>query len=214
MKQIGFVGSIDGADLTLYLARLLSFAGKKVVVIDYTKRHLFIKTANVPDVLFGKGSFYKEILVASADAAFSEEEILQYEYVFNYFGAAVNHPQIAKCSEVIFMSDMALYNAELLSGVSCSAETKKRCIIRNAIDVKYKTMFLVDTMKQGFDKSDVVVIPYNEQDCRCHYYLCIDAKHKLKIKELSPAMQDVLLGILAEWENIDDKSLKKIAKNA
>lgn len=214
MKQIGFVGSVDSTDITLYLARLLSFNGKRVAVVDYTKRHLFVKTANVPDVLFGSGSFYKEILVVSSDAAIDENELKNYEYVLHYFGGAVTHPQVARCTEIVFISDMALYNAELLAGVSCSDDTVKRCIIRNAIDVKYKVMFLVDAMRQGFTKNNVVVVPWNEQDYRSHCYLCIDTKHKLKLKELSAGMQDILLTILSQWENLDDKELKRIIKNA
>lgn len=214
MKQIGFVGSVDSTDIVLYLARLLSANEKKVAVVDYTKRHLFIRTADVPDVLFGSGAFYKDILVVSVDAAFNAEELNNYEYVFHYFGTATTHPQIKRCMEMVFVSDMVMSNAELLSEVEVSEGTVKHCIIRNAIDVKYKTMFLVDLMNQGFTKKEVVVVPYTEQDFRVRCHLCTDTKKKIKIKELSSGMQGTLLNLFARWETADDKTLKKIIKNA
>ena len=214
MKQIGFVGSVDSADIVLYLARLLSANAKKVAVVDYTKRHLFIRTADVPDVLFGSGAFYKDILVVSKDAAFNAEELNNYEYVFHYFGTATTHPQIKRCMEMIFISDMVLSNAELLAEVEVSEGTVKQCIIRNAIDVKYKTMFLVGLMRQDFTKKDVVVIPYTEQDFRVRCHLCTDTKKKIKLKTLSSGMQSALLNLFGRWENVDDKAMKKIIKNA
>lgn len=212
MKQVGFVG-VDSTDIVLYLARLISYVGKKVAIVDYTKQHRMISAASVPDVLFG-GSYYKEILVVSADTSIDEEEISSCEYIFSYFGAAVSHPQIAKCMEVFFVTDMVKINSEMLKGVQCSDGTKKYCIVRNWIDLKYKPQWVVDMMEQGFTKNDISVIPYNESDYRAKCYLSIDTKHKINLKELSSNMRDILIAFLTQWETVDDKTLKKIIKSA
>lgn len=213
VKQLGFVG-VDSTDMVLYLARLLSCNEKKVAVIDYTKRHQLIQTANVPDVLFGTGSYYKEILIVAAEALTDEREVKSCEYIFHYFGAAVSHPQIANCTELFFVTDMIPTNASLLKEVKCSEVTKKYCIIRNMIDAKYRGKYLVSLMEQGFAPKDAIELPYAEQDYRCRCYLCIDTKHKLKIKELSAGMQQVLLYLFKELEQADEKTIKKIVKKA
>lgn len=213
VRQLGFVG-VDSTDMVLYLARLLSCNEKKVAVIDYTKRHQLIQTANVPDVLFGTGSYYKEVLVVAEEALTDDREIKKCEYIFHYFEERLSHPQIANCTEVFFVTDMVLSNATMFKGVTCSEVTKKYSVVRNAIDVKYKIKFLVDAMEQGFDAKETIVIPYNENDYRSRCYLCIDTKHKLKLKELSETMQQVLINLFREWEQLDDKQLKKIIKKA
>lgn len=213
VKQIGFIG-IDSTDIVLYLARLLSSNEKKVAIIDYTKRHQLIQTANVPDVLFGTGSYYKDILVVASEIITEDMGVKGCEYIFHYFGAVMSHPQIANCTELFFVTDMALSNATMFKGVTCSEVTKKHSVVRNAIDVKYKIKFLVDAMEQGFDAKETIVIPYNENDYRSRCYLCIDTKHKLKLKELSETMQQVLINLFREWEQLDDKQLKKIIKKA
>ena len=213
MKQIGFVG-IDSTDIVIYLARLLSCNEKKVAIVDYTKRHQLIQTANVPDVLFGSGSYYKDILVVAAEALTDDAEVRGCEYIFHYFGAVMSHPQIANCTELFFVSDMVLSNATMFKGIATSEITKKRCIIRNVIDVKYKIKFLVDAMEQGFNPKEVILIPYNENDYRNRCYLCIDIKHKLKLKEMSETMALVVTSLFREWEELTDKQLKKIIKKA
>lgn len=213
MRQIGFVG-IDSTDIVIYLARLLSCNEKKVAIVDYTKRHQLIQTANVPDVLFGSGSYFKDVLVVAADAMTDDKEVRSCEYIFHYFGAVMSHPQIANCTELFFVTDMALSNATMFKGVTCSEDTKKRCIVRNVIDVKYKIKFLIDAMEQDFNAKEVIQIPYNENDYRNRCYLCIDTKHKLKLKEMSETMAFVVTSIFREWEELTDKQLKKIIKKA
>ncbi len=213
LKQIGFVG-IDSTDIVLYLARLLSGNEKKVAIVDYTKRHQLIQTANVPDVLFGSGSYYKEILVVAADSLTDDKEVRGCEYIFHYFGAVMTHPQIANCTELYMVTDMALSNATMFKGMTCSEITKKRCIVRNVIDVKYKIKFLIDAMEQSIPMSEVAEIPYREEDYRSKCYLCIDSRQKSKIKELSADMQQVLFAIVRGWEELTDKQLKKIVKKA
>lgn len=213
MKQIGFVG-IDSTDIVLYLARLLSYNGKKVAIVDYTKRHLVIQTANVPDVLFGRGSYYKDILVVASESLTDDKEVRGCSYVFHYFGSAISHPKVAGCTELFFVTDMVISNAVMLKAVNCTDEVRKRCIIRNAIDVKYKVKFLTDAMGQDINPKEVIEIPYSEADYRNRCYLCIDTAHKLKLKGLSVMMQQALVAVFREWESLDDKEIKKIIKKA
>lgn len=213
MKQIGFLG-IDSTDIVIYLARLLSCNGKKVAIVDYTKRHQMIQTTNVPDVLFGRGSYYKDILVVAVDSMTDEKEVRSCEYVFHYFGAVMSHPQITNCTELFFVTDMVLSNATMFKGIICSGDTRKRCIVRNVIDVKYKLKFLLDAMEQGFNTKEVIQIPYNESDYRNRCYLCIDTKHKLKLKGMSEQMSIAVTSVFREWEELTDKQLKQIIKKA
>ena len=37
MDKIAFIGSYDKADMIIYVAKILTFLGKKVLVIDATK---------------------------------------------------------------------------------------------------------------------------------------------------------------------------------
>ena len=42
MKKVGFVGAFDKTDLVIYIAKILTVLGKRVLIVDTTIKSYFI----------------------------------------------------------------------------------------------------------------------------------------------------------------------------
>lgn len=199
MKRIGFVGS-ESADIALYLARLLQNKEKNVVVVDHTRKLSLMRNAGIPEELTGKNGMYRDIEIFSESIAcnFRDDAL-----VIDYYGYYAKAEQLKGSSLIVFVSDMLVYNAQLLKDVEVEEETPKVLILRDAIPLKYKEKYLLTETRQKITPDNLFIIPYNEGDYRSRCYLCIDKKHKLT--GLSEEMQRTILTLYSRIEEVELK---------
>lgn len=210
MKRIGFVGC-ESADIALYLARLLQDKESNVVVVDHTRKLSLMRNAGIPEELTGTSGMYRDIELFSKAAAckFRNDAI-----VIDYYGYYATAENLKDCNLVVFVSDMLVYNAQLLKDIEVDEEMPKVLILRDAIPLKYKEKYLLTETGQNISRDNLFVIPYNEGDYRSRCYLCIDKKHKLN--GLSEEMQRVLLHLYTQIEEVElnRKEAALLLKNA
>ena len=210
MKRIGFVGS-ESADIALYLARLLQSKESNVVVIDHTRKLSLMRNAGIPEELTGKNGMYRDIEIFSEASACNFRNDAM---VIDYYGYYAKAEQLKGSSMVVFVSDMLVYNAQLLKDIEVEEEVPKVLILRDAIPLKYKEKYLLTETGQKISPDNMYVLPYNEGDYRSRCYLCIDKKHKLT--GLSEDMQRVIISLFNQIEGVElkRKEAAVLLKNA
>lgn len=211
MKRIGFIGW-ESADIALYLARMLRLSEKKIIVVDHTRKLSLMRNAGIPEELTGTSGMYREIEIFTTKSLQRIPD--KTELIIDYFGYYTEHPQIKQCDVLIFVTDMVMYNAQLLQGVEGKEGAEKYLIIRDYIPLKYKEKYLLSETKQEISEENVFILPYDEGDYKSKCYLCIDKKHKLT--GLSEPMRRVLLELYSKIEEkeISRKEKASVLKNA
>lgn len=91
MKTIGFIGAFDKADLLMYLAKIISVMGKKVLIIDATstQKMRYIIPAINPTKSYISEYEQFDVAVGFDDfenvkryLAITDDEYMEYDYVF------------------------------------------------------------------------------------------------------------------------------------
>lgn len=125
MKKVGFIGVYDKTDMLLYIAKMLTIAGKKVLLIDATKEQITKYVVPTINPTFSYVTNYEEIDVAIGFNNLDEikrylSEDLNYDYILintdntqsfinyemesslkNYFVTSFNAYSIKKGLEII-----------------------------------------------------------------------------------------------------------------
>lgn len=125
MKKVGFIGVYDKTDMLLYIAKMLTIAGKKVLLIDATKEQITKYIVPTINPTFSYVTNYEEIDVAIGFNNLDEikrylSEDLNYDYILintdntqsfinyemesslkNYFVTSFNAYSIKKGLEII-----------------------------------------------------------------------------------------------------------------
>jgi len=201
MKRIGFIGW-ESADIALYLARLLRMNEEGVAVVDHTRKLSLMRNAGIPEELTKTSGMYQEIEIYSAESKMKLPKDVG--VVIDYFGYYTTLPQIKECDILIFVTDMVLYNAQLLKDVEAGEEAEKFLIIRDHISLKYTEKYLRVETGQNILEENTFIIPFNEGDYKSRCYLCVDKKHKLSM--LSEPMRKVLLYL---YSNVSKKEINR-----
>lgn len=201
--EIGFIG-YESEDIVIYIARLLTAAGKKVVVIDYTEQMTLLRMTSLPDALLGKTGYYKDILIANDDTV-SEKDKSEQDIVIHNFGYRLNHENLKSCTHVVYSTNMAVYNAQLLKEVELEEEgVSTYLMIKNYASFKYDEKYLSGVIGRKFSVDHTMLIPYDDMDYKSSCYMCVDKKHRLS--KLSNPMTTALLQL---FTSISDKEYKR-----
>ena len=211
LKTIGFIGT-DSTDIVVYLARMINATGKKVGIVDCSMHKSLMRTVSLPEELVKGNGYYKEILILSGDED-NEADLNAQDMVLYYFESNINHAHIAQCTDLVFVSDMVLSHVQLFKDLHVG-DIPKIMLIHNAVSVKYSEKYLITQTGQGFQKEDILMIPYEERDVRSKCYLCIDKMHKLT--KLSSSMKSVILNLFLRYMETEytGKELMQLLKQA
>lgn len=205
--EVGFIG-YDCIDMAIYLARIFSASGKKTAIIDYTKKLNILRTASLPEELEQTAGFYKKILVING-ATDHRKDTEEQEVLVHYFGYHLEHPELKKCPNVVFATDMAKYNAQLLQDVELDENAKAYLVVRNYTSFKYREKFLCQTMGRTFEAEKMILLPFDEADYKSGCYLCTDKKHRLT--GLSGEMKTALLNLFNGMSGVEYKRKEQAA---
>ncbi|MDR0979305.1 MAG: hypothetical protein LBL91_05245 [Lachnospiraceae bacterium] len=225
MKKIGFIGAFDKTDYIIYVARLLTLAGKKVILIDSTvnQKAKYIIPAVMP--IRSYVTEYQKFDVSVGFYGFgSIEEYLYIDNIENSYDVAlidIDSPEVFANFDMeyadinYFVTSFDMFSLrkglEAISGLKEITKFKKVLLARDTIkqDNDYLN-FLSENLKVMWD-DEIICFKPNQMDTN----IMIENQRSaiLNFKSLSP---DYLGNILQITEEIGDKNsneLKKILKS-
>jgi len=183
---IGFVG-YECEDIVLYLAKILSYFGKKIAVIDRTEQELLLETLELQDERVNterEGQFFG---IWISNQGTGKEE---YDFIFYLFGYRLTHPKLYECGRLVMVTDGVPAHAALLKKVG-EWDRKQYLVIRNLVPMKHSGQYLALLAE---NKQEYCEIPYSEKDLRMKY--CLGAYDGGSIKRLSEEMKAALVTLL------------------
>lgn len=192
LKSIGFIG-YECEDIILHLAKLLSYQGKKVTIIDRSEQAAIFGIVGmllehkemeeqIPEYYLG------ELKITSNQT----EADLDSDVLLFYFGYQLDECRREQCDGVFLVTDEVLFHARLLNKAKDICE-KRWLLVRNGIDLKYDISYLEQIV--GDLSVTSLYVPFCEIDWKRRCYLSIDRSYH--IEELSSGMKNALVEMLS-----------------
>jgi len=231
MKKVGFIGEYDKTDLIIYVAKILTQLGKKVLILDATQKQ---KTRYVVPAINPTISYiidFQNIDVAVGFKSFeevksylgAEEENLKYDIALIDIDKAdaIEDTNLAPTDKIYFVTAFDLYSLkrgmEILNQLKRPINLMKilfsEKILKdddeylNYISLDYKVTWQSEKIYFPIENGDLTVLAENQR------------VQKIKFKRLSVQYKDALNSIvqtILNEENDSDirKIIKKIEKGA
>lgn len=227
MKTVGFIGAYDKTDLLLYVAKILTAMGKKMLIIDATtlQKAKYI----VPNISPAKSyvTDFEDIDVAVGFPNYSsikeylgmpEHAVFEYDYIFLDVDSpeAFENLDVQTDTKNYFVTGFDVYSLkrglEIISGIKEPIPLKKILFSKNLLEeedeyLNYlalgsKVIWDEEKIYFPFEQGDQTVIMENQR------------VSKIKFKKLSELYKESLLYLSEELLD-DDKqanNLKKVFK--
>ena len=182
---VGFAGYECG-DIVLYLAKILSFFGKKTAVLDRTEQRSVLG-------ICGEKEEYAGIrLFASLDEVLESE----YDVILKVFGYQPLWEEIRECKELFLVTEGSGFRARLLAGIQTA--NKSCCmIVRNMVAMKYTEDYLMFLAGQEIDHCFLLFL--EERDIKNEYSLGVEKD--VPLRQLSESMKELLSEIVLRLDN-------------
>ena len=225
MDKNVFIGSYDKTDMLIYVAKLLTLLGKKVILIDTTvlkkSRYIvptmvnekkYITTYENVDVAIGFNSF-EEIKRYQRKNSRDEE----YDIALIDIDRAISYEnfQITSKDTHYFVTSFDMYNLkkglQVLTHIERGAKVKKVYYTKNmTIEEDEYVNFLSEKYKINWDKDDIIFFPFETADLDAIYTNQRDGR--IQMKGLSSAYVDSILYIVEEITGESSGKVKKVYK--
>ena len=224
MKKIGFIGAYDKIDLVMYVGKILTVIGKKVLIVDATKvqkaRYVvpvinptirYITEFEEMDIAIGFNGFEE---IKKYFALSDEQEIQEYDYILidaddskgfenynledaqkNYFITSFDVYSLKKGLDAFYEAKKTVNLTKVLFSKTVDKEEDDYL---NFLSLGYKIIWSEQRIYFPFESGDLSVINENQRVA------------KIKFKKLSVPYKDGL-SYLAE-EILGDTSSSKIRK--
>ena len=223
MKKVGFIGAYDKSDLILYIAKIITYMGKKVIVIDGTTTQKtkytvpaisnsksYLTSFEEFDVAVGFRSYEEmledlqigennyDIALIDVDSADRFDRFSLEEADINYFVTSFDLYALKKGLEILSnMEEGVKLTKILFSRYMSKAEDEYFNFLSENYNINWDKEKISFPMEQG-DKSAIIE---NQR------------ASKLKTKNLSAQYRDSLLAIVGHiTENEDFITLRKMLK--
>lgn len=227
MKTISFIGAYDKTDLLLYIAKIFTTMGKKVLIIDTT---ILQKAKYIVPVISPAKAYvtsFEDIDIAVGLYNYSsiksylglpEHAVLTYDYIFIDVDSieGMRNFSISETSKKYFVTGFDAYSLkrglEILAGIGETLELKKVLFSKNLSyeEEEYFNYLALGTKVKWDDET--IYFPFEQGD----QGVIIENQmvHKIKFKKLTELYKESLLYIANEL--IEGKSdimnLKKAFK--
>ena len=227
MKKIGFIGAYDKIDLIIYIAKILTVLGKKVLVIDATTNQ---KARYVIPVINPSRTYvteYEEIDIAvgfkdiddiKSYLGISEEQEMEYDYIFidtdnndginnykleesikNYFVTSFDAYSLKKGLEALIGLKSVMSLTKILFSKEMSIEEDEYL---NFLSLGYKIVWNENKIYFPIENGDLSTIYENQRVA------------KIRFKNLSVEYKDQLEYISEQiLEDVSRTTIRKIIKN-
>lgn len=226
MKKYVFLGSYDKTDMLLYIAKILTLMGKKVILIDTTilKKSRYI----VPTMVHEKQyiTSYENIDVAigfeSFDAirkyqnnAFGGET--EYDIAILDIDRAIAYQKfgIEKLDKHYFVTSFDVYNLkrgiQILSQVNNQAKITKIYFTKDMLSEEDEYLnFLAKDFEINWDKKNIVFFPFETSDQNTIFIN--QRTGRIQMKGLSSIYVDAILFLVEEISGEGNAKVKKAYK--
>lgn len=227
MKKIGFIGAYDKIDLIIYIAKILTVLGKKVLVVDDTTNQ---KARYVIPVINPSKTYvteYEEIDIAvgfkdiddiKSYLGISEEQEMEYDYIFidtdnndginnykleesikNYFVTSFDAYSLKKGLEALIGLKSVMSLTKILFSKEMSIEEDEYL---NFLSLGYKIVWNENKIYFPIENGDLSTIYENQRVA------------KIRFKNLSVEYKDQLEYISEQiLEDVSRTTIRKIIKN-
>lgn len=199
-KVVGFAG-YECEDMVLYLARIMSALGKRVVIVDRTEQEMLLEILGMQkqqESAVREGYFYG---VWITEQNVDDEE---YDMIFLVFGYRLLHPKLYECEALIMVTDGVPAHASLFRKLG-RWERKQYLVMRNLVPMRHRKEYLA---RLAENEQNYCEIPYEEKDIRMRYSL--GAYTVCAVKQLSSGMKRAL--VLLTTFLVPDYQEKKICE--
>lgn len=227
MKKIGFIGAYDKIDLIIYIAKILTVLGKKVLVVDDTTNQ---KARYVIPVINPSKTYvteYEEIDIAvgfkdiddiKSYLGISEEQEMEYDYMFidtdnndginnykleesikNYFVTSFDAYSLKKGLEALIGLKSVMSLTKILFSKEMSIEEDEYL---NFLSLGYKIVWNENKIYFPIENGDLSTIYENQRVA------------KIRFKNLSVEYKDQL-GYISEQilEDVSGATIRRTIKN-
>lgn len=158
-RIIGFLGS-DKAEVILYLSRVLTKLGKKVLLQDMSETKSL-------SYIINKSSEEIEDFVTYHEADFTNVSQLQtliYDFILVDFGLNIKNADIKKCSEIWIFTDPQIHHIMPLKELRLEKQQKRILIIKDFVHSKINAKYIMKELKEVSIATDPYIIYWDEQD--------------------------------------------------
>lgn len=193
-KVVGFVG-YECEDIVLYLAKIWSALGKRVVIIDRTEQEMLLEILDIKErtQTTSREGDYSGVWITDQSVCYDD-----YDLIFYLFGYRLIHPKLYECGVLIMVTDGVPAHASLLRKIG-SWDRKQYLLVRNLVPMKHTEDYLALLASNEENHSE---IPYDEKDIRMRYHL--GSYEGCVIRRLSAGMKENLVLLVRflseEWE--------------
>lgn len=190
MKEtvIGFVGCYSH-DVILMLAKVMSSAGKKVLLCDRNMRHTLGVSVPIPcgisvreDIIAYDGMYYTQRTV-------SGEMLREYDVLLIDFGMQDIYGDM-NCTEIFLVTDALPHRIRQLSGLELPKELVSQVLVRDVIYGAQSKEKELREFLQRFPNRKESFLPPDKRDVK-NRYVC-ESLHEYQVKNASPELQEFI----------------------
>ncbi|MBP3616468.1 MAG: hypothetical protein J6J38_00345 [Lachnospiraceae bacterium] len=210
-RRVGFVGCYSH-DVILLLAKVLSCVGKKVLLVDKSKRHTLRASVPVPEGIDAEkvkveydGIFYGETESTMEERALYDVEIID-------FGMEFKKENAMGCTELIVVTDMLLHHIHTLIKTEIPGERVRACIIRDTMESPGKREKAVGDFLKAFPNRKEFFLPPDFKDMK-NRYVC-ETMNEYSMKRASSELQEAILQVAAMLcPGYEEKEIRQMIRN-
>lgn len=201
---VAYIG-IDNFDNILYLSRILTKLGKKVLIIDHSESLSIKYSIPQPEGVNCNREIITYRQVDFTMATLTREIVDLYDDILISYGFLVPEDDISYCNLVVYVTDLYQFNQERLVSQSdlyhLTENARKVLLIKVMIDIKISSEHITEQVREQLQLESVSVLYRDEQDYSngliCHYngvFRFTDISKKLKkylMVEVSQLHKDI-----------------------
>lgn len=227
MKNFGFIGAFDKLDLLLYIAKILSSYGKKIIIIDTTLEQ---KSKYVVPMINPTKSYitrFEDIDIAIGFETYEDIEIYReqtegkkdkYDYALVNIDSANGFDKFYNGQTVknYFVTSYELYSIRKgLEAVSMIKQPVELTKVIFSTEINQEDSYYLDYISLGYKvgwNDKIINFPYETKDIE----VMIENQkiNKIKIKNLSVQYKDTLEYLIIDMiPDISIANLKRVIKN-
>jgi hypothetical protein len=226
MKKIGFIGAYDKTDFIVYIAKILTVLGKKVLVVDSTVNQkaryvvpfinptkMYVTSYEEIDVAIG----FEDLSGIRHYIGLSDGEELEYDYIFVDTDSAkvLSNFRMEDADQNYFVTSFDIFSLkkglEILANLENPMKMTKVLFTRDMLDeedeylnflsLPYKVQWNKDKIYFPFEQGDQSAIIENQR------------VEKIKIKNLTEQYTEALIVMTEEiLENVSSGTIRRTVK--
>lgn len=189
-EKIGFVGCYSH-DVILLLAKVLSFAGKQVLLEDRNAVHTLAASVPVPEELSGKSKVAEYDGIFYTDEVTAKETEAMFDLLLVDFGFWGWREELESCTRLVVVTDMLPHHLKRLQKLMLPKDAVRECIVRDAVSGKCSGEREVKAFLEMFPNREEFFLPPDVKDiknrCVCET-LC-----EYSLKRASPELRELVL---------------------